>query len=176
MYNHKGLYRISSRGKIKSVDRYVDGRKRKDEITVSKRLIKGKTIKQHIDHKGRPILNICKKGKSKSRSVCQLVLESFVGPKPHNKMCRHLDGNPKNNNIKNLKWGTHRQNTLDSIKHGSIPKGTNHYQSKLTEDIVKKIRELNKKGIGCRKLGKRFRMNPSTIYVIIKNKTWRHCL
>src|SRR5690349_6456701 len=36
-----------------------------------------------------------------------LVCEAFHGPKPFPEaQVRHLDGNPANNNARNLKWGT----------------------------------------------------------------------
>lgn len=54
----------------------------------------------------------------KSRTVDQLVLEAFIGPKPFGCGVRHLDGNPANNSPSNLAWGTQRENVLDTVKHG----------------------------------------------------------
>lgn len=51
--------------------------------------------------------------------VHHLVLETFIGPRPNGMECRHLDGNPTNNRLDNLKWGTHSENELDKIKHGT---------------------------------------------------------
>jgi hypothetical protein len=34
-------------------------------------------------------------------------------------VCRHLDGNPINNRLENLRWGTHKENKADAIKHGT---------------------------------------------------------
>jgi len=45
------------------------------------------------------------------------VLETFVGPRPYNMECRHLDGNKLNNNLDNVCWGTHTENSKDSIDH-----------------------------------------------------------
>jgi len=58
-------------------------------------------------------------GKSHTRKVHQMVLEAFVGAKPDGMVCRHLDGNPLNNSIGNLVWGTVRENALDRIRHQS---------------------------------------------------------
>jgi hypothetical protein len=47
-----------------------------------------------------------------------LLLTVFVSPRPEGLVCRHLDGNPLNNNLSNLSWGTPRENYDDVIKHG----------------------------------------------------------
>lgn len=48
-----------------------------------------------------------------------LVLTAFVGPRPKGMECRHLDGDPKNNKVENLKWGTRRENILEAVWHGT---------------------------------------------------------
>src|SRR5271166_1685861 len=42
-----------------------------------------------------------------------LVLLTFVGPCPEGYECRHLDGNPANNRLRNLAWGTRLENAAD---------------------------------------------------------------
>jgi hypothetical protein len=49
-----------------------------------------------------------------------LVLEAFVGPCPPGSLCRHLDGNPQNNHLANLIWGTHQENIDDQTRHGTL--------------------------------------------------------
>lgn len=56
--------------------------------------------------------------------IHQLILETFVGPAPHGMECRHLNGNPADNRLQNLAWGTRRENVADSIKHGTF-RGSN---------------------------------------------------
>jgi hypothetical protein len=50
-----------------------------------------------------------------------LVLLTFVGPRLLSEECRHLDGNPKNNRVENLRWGTRSENNLDRVAHGTHP-------------------------------------------------------
>ena len=64
-------------------------------------------------------------GKKKFAKAHQLILFAFVGPKPNGMECRHLNGNPADNRLENLVWGTRRENVFDSIKHGVFPKGGN---------------------------------------------------
>lgn len=58
------------------------------------------------------------KGGSSLRAVHRLVLEAFIGTRPKEMVCRHLDGNSLNNDLSNLKWGTKKENAQDCVKHG----------------------------------------------------------
>jgi hypothetical protein len=58
-------------------------------------------------------------GRGTYRFVHRLVLEAFVGPCPRGCECRHIDGNPANNRIGNLAWGSRHQNQADSVRHGT---------------------------------------------------------
>jgi hypothetical protein len=50
--------------------------------------------------------------------VHKLVLEAFVGPRPEGMVTRHLNGDPLDARLSNLKYGTHQENALDVIAHG----------------------------------------------------------
>ncbi|MFI6491240.1 NUMOD4 motif-containing HNH endonuclease [Streptomyces sp. NPDC050564] len=58
-------------------------------------------------------------GARKARKVHTLVLEAFIGPRPPGHVSRHLDGDPANNELPNLAWGTQAQNVADAIRHGT---------------------------------------------------------
>lgn len=81
-------------------------------------------------------------GRLVQRRVHRLMLEAFVGAPPDSEaVCRHLDGDPGNNRIENLAWGTQRQNIGDSIRHGTFSKGARHYAAKFSPDEVRLIRK-----------------------------------
>src|SRR5690348_3410561 len=58
-------------------------------------------------------------GKVLQRLVHHLVLEAFTGYAPQGMETRHLDGNPQNNRLENLKWGTPSENGADRVRHGT---------------------------------------------------------
>jgi hypothetical protein len=60
--------------------------------------------------------------------VHDLVLTAFRGPAPAGHVARHLDGNPSDNRIEKLKWGTRSENNQDTARHFRM-----HNQC-LTED------------------------------------------
>ena len=53
----------------------------------------------------------------KSWNVHHLVLLAFVGKCPYGQETRHMNGNPKDNRLVNLRWGTHKENMEDKKRH-----------------------------------------------------------
>ena len=62
-------------------------------------------------------------GRTQTRRIHRLVLESFVGP-ANGLECRHLDGDKTNNRLDNLAWGTRSENALDRVRHGTHSTGS----------------------------------------------------
>jgi hypothetical protein len=79
-------------------------------------------------------------GKSTLKKVHRLVLEVFVGPCPPGHESRHMDGDPTNNKLENLKWSTHVDNTADQVTHGTHTMWARNGNAKLTEVQVEEIR------------------------------------
>src|SRR5262245_38045005 len=68
-------------------------------------------------HSGYPVVQL---GRGNYFRTSRLVLLAFVGPCPEGMECRHLDGNPQNNHVDNLRWGTSAENTEDQRRHGTL--------------------------------------------------------
>jgi HNH endonuclease len=62
-------------------------------------------------------------GGSKLCWVHRLVLEAFVGYAPDGYVTRHRDGDPRNNRLDNLCWGTQVENQADRKLHGTDNSG-----------------------------------------------------
>lgn len=84
---------------------------------------------------------IQRNGREYNLNVHRLVLEAFVGPQPPGMECRHLDGNPANNRIENLVWGTRKENFADRTRHGVDNAGERNHRAKLTDAQVIEIRQ-----------------------------------
>ena len=65
-------------------------------------------------------------GKYMTRRVHQLVLESFVGPCPAGHLVMHLDDDPTNNALTNLRYGTPQENLDDMVSKGRSCAGESH--------------------------------------------------
>lgn len=59
------------------------------------------------------------KGYGRPRYVHQVVLLTFVGPLPDGLVVRHLNGDPSDNRLANLAYGTRKENQQDSLIHGT---------------------------------------------------------
>lgn len=64
---------------------------------------------------GYPCLQLRRDGARVCRTVHSLVMESFVGPCPQNKIVCHIDGNFWNCRLENLRYDTYRSNRKDMI-------------------------------------------------------------
>lgn len=108
-------------------------------------------------------------GKQYNLSIHRTVLEAFVGPCPEGMECRHLDGNPKNNLLSNLCWGTKSENNYDRSINGGMPL--------LTDIQVREIRNryeaYSDKNSGTA-LAKEFGVNYSTLMNIVYKRRRRH--
>jgi len=74
--------------------------------------------------------------------IGRLVLMAFVGQPKEGQECCHKDGNPCNNYVGNLYWGTSKENSADARLHGrSLRSGRNRDNAVLSEEKVNEIRE-----------------------------------
>ena len=88
----------------------------------------------------------------------------------------HSCDNPPCVKPSHLFLGTALDNACDRDKKGRriAGEGEQSPQHKLTEKEVFEIRSMYGPGYSCVTLGLRFGVDQSTIYSIIKRKTWRH--
>lgn len=78
---------------------------------------KGKFLKPKTDRYGYQVITLSKNGYRKSFSIHRLVAIAFL-PNPYNKpTVNHIDGNKKNNNVKNLEWATQKEQKDHAIKN-----------------------------------------------------------
>lgn len=95
--------------------------------------------------------------------VHRAILLAFVGPPPRlGDEGRHLDGDPSNNVLSNLAWGSRLQNAADRQQHGTQPKGERAGTAKLTEIQVREIRALHG-SVPLRRLGARYGVSHTAI-------------
>ncbi len=134
-------------------------------------------VEAKLSKKGYPIVSLRGSDeKLKSLSIHRLVLLTFVGPPPSLKhITRHLNGNPSDNHLSNLSWGTHWENiSIDRKLHGRTALGSRQGLSRLTDELVVKILKERGLGFGCETLSKRYGVHRSTIKHIFAGRTWKH--
>jgi hypothetical protein len=80
---------------------------------------KPRLLKSTRPEKGYPQVVVRNSERRVTRNVHQLVAEAFLGPAADGQVVRHLDGNPLNNELSNLCWGSYSENLFDSVRHGT---------------------------------------------------------
>jgi predicted XRE-type DNA-binding protein len=102
------------------------------------------------------------------------VLEAFVRNGEDGEECRHLDGDVFNNRLTNLVWGTKAENEADKIKHGTRVRGESSPLAKLTDAIVRSIREMYTNGEKQKNIAAKFGITQTTVSDIVVRKSWKH--
>lgn len=171
---YKGLYRISSLGKVESIERinYFPYKG-----VLRKRIIGGILLKQKINTYGYFCIALCKNGKMKHYILSNLIGKHFI-PNPDNKFAiNHKDGNKLNNNINNLEWLSVSENLKHAHRTGLIDnKGSKNPNHKLTEADILQIRKLFPPAFDYTQvdIARIYNVNKGQISCIIKRKTWSH--
>ena len=159
-------YAITEDGKVWSFPRLHNPRSRG----------RGKWLKPWVTNHGHLQIELYRNGIRHRDLIHRLVLQTFVGQCPEGMECCHYNGNPQDNRLENLRWGTHSENKQDQNRHGwNVCKGENHPYAKLTEYDVKMIIGLYKTGVFTQlELAKIAGVSRSSIEDIIHNRTWKH--
>lgn len=104
----------------------------------------------------------------------QLVMMVFVGPCPPGLECCHNDGNPENNFVVNLRYGTHGSNVVDRELHGKTARGEVCGASKLTEVEVRRVFEWYAQGMSHRAIAELIGVSSNNVGAILARQTWGH--
>ena len=128
---YEGYYQISNKGRIKSLDRYVEPKGKFIKV-------KGKILNLNKNNSGYFYLNLCTNNLRKKFLIHRLVAIAFL-PNPNKLKCvNHKDENKSNNNVENLEWCDHKYN--------------NNYGS-----FKSRISQKNSKSVVCLELDKKFK-------------------
>lgn len=149
----EGAYQASTLGRVRSVERRVEV---KGKTATYTRSVAEKILKPGRKKDGH--LSVCLK-RYVSYQVHTLVMLTFVGPQPPKQDIRHLNGNPADNRLENLAYGSRTQNILDVYTTGR-PWRT------LTTEQVYEIRERLKNGEKLKPIAEDYSVQISCISAI----------
>lgn len=135
--NYEGLYEVSNLGRIKSLNYRRTGIE--------------KILKGRLNNVGYLKVTLCNNGKSKEYFIHRLVAEAFIS-NPNNLPCvDHIDTIKTNNNIKNLRWVTYKENNDNPLtkkksieNHADVSGSKNPFYGKYGKDFPtsKKVVQL----------------------------------
>ncbi len=158
----ENMFSVSSLGRVR---RDADGQIRKEIIS---------------DTGYRYASLYCKRvnGKKKATAtVHSLVAAAFLGPRPDGFQVNHKDGDKANNTVGNLEYLTPSENTRHALRNGlrSTPKGTAHWNVKLTPEQVGWIRRVAWH-YSHPDIAYLCNVHTSVVKKIIRGESWRHLL
>lgn len=126
-------------------------------------------LKQRVDRRGYYVVGITNDaGREVIINTHHLTLLAHREVSLDKPVGRHMDGNPQNNVLSNLEWGTYQDNSLDRRRHGTAYVGG---ATKLKPSQAKEILEL-KGQITARELSSRFGIQAQTIRLIWRREAW----
>jgi hypothetical protein len=154
---YEGFYEVSDLGRVRSLTRQTCRGPRG-----------GRMLRPGKDTHGYLMVRMCRDGFFGRRLVHRLVLESFVGPKPHGQQARHFPDRARTNNrLTNLAWGTPAENSADKRHHGSQRIGF-----RLNPDTVRAIRRMRACGENLLAIAAVFGVTESTVCKVLRGVHW----
>lgn len=134
--NYEGLHEVSNLGRIRTKKN-------------------GKIMYQR-EHNGYKRVQFKTNGKIKDFGVHRLVAMAFI-PNPDNKpQIDHIDGNPSNNRVDNLRWATAKENNNNPV---TLDRKRSIMSIVNKRNIGKKLKEETKRKISVSRMGKYCNIN-----------------
>lgn len=104
------LYLVSDWGRVWSLDR----------IDAAGRRWRGRILRpQRTNDLGHLSVPLSRDSTTRQFLVHRLVMAAFAGACPEGQEVRHWDGNPANNRLSNLLYGTRQENMRDVLRYGT---------------------------------------------------------
>lgn len=114
-------------------------------------------------------------GRKQTRLVHRLILEAFVGPCPKGMVACHNDGDPSNNRLDNLRWGTLSENAADKFDHGTLVRGSQSYKAKHSEMDILTVFFLRRLGLSDKAILEFVDLgHPGNVSAVLRGATWPH--
>ena len=133
-----------------------------------------KELNRYKGHGGYMYVSISTERGQRNIPVHVILADAFVGVRPDGLEVRHLDGNPLNNDMSNLVFGTPKENAEDRVRCGNHTIGEKHGRAKLREKDVRDIRARYELGETVASISRSLCLGESTIRDIVKGRHWAH--
>jgi hypothetical protein len=105
----------------------------------------------------------------------RLAYEIDKGHVPYPLCVLHICDNPPCVNVDHLVVGTKADNNRQAAERGRMQRGSRRYNAKLTEDLVREIKErYSAGGVSQRVLAREYGVSAMAINNAILGKRWRH--
>lgn len=121
---YEGLYEVSDRGRVRSMDRMV--RSNNSNVQFKRGMVLKISKSNRCNYM---TVGLTRENNHRRFFVHRLVLMAFVGPCPDGMEACHGNGVADDNRLSNLRWDTPSENIRDLVRHGT------HVQSSKTHCV-----------------------------------------
>lgn len=108
--------------------------------------------------------------------IHRLVAQVFIGSCPKGKQTNHKNGIKSDNRARNLEYMTGSENCTHAFRTGlrTPTIGESNGCAKLTEDLVRAIRESRSSGVTQQAIANKLGIARATVSLAERGKTWGH--
>lgn len=159
------MYSVSHLGRVRSERRLRKGK------AGSPTLVPEKILRSVKNRDGHLRVALCDGATKRTVFVHALVLEAHVALRPEGMQACHNNGDPSDNRVSNLRWGTPESNQRDRIAHGTSCRGSGNACAKLSEAQVLAIRADSRKHAD---IAADHNVSRAAIGLVRSRKTWAH--
>jgi hypothetical protein len=112
-------------------------------------------------------------GRVVNKYVHRLVLAAFTGPCPAGMFATHLNGDPSDNRLINLRWRTQKDNIADKRRHGTYSRlDKMQGRGRFTEQEVESIRTKRASGMLLREIAAEHGVSVCCVSLIANGARW----
>jgi hypothetical protein len=133
----------------------------------------GKEKKFTVGPIGYEVVSFSTNNKTKTYYKHRLLLHAFVSECPVGCEALHINGNRLDNRLDNLRWGTRKENVSDAIKHGTATIGSKNGAAKLTDEMIKTIRQSKLINDSVDNLSNQYQVSVTTIRRVLNGLTYK---
>lgn len=156
---YEGQYEVSSIGRVRSLDRKAKIR------GGAYRVVKGQALKPQKHSAGYRTVNL---GRRNQKLIHELVAAAFIGPKPEGSEIRHLNGDPTDNAVNNLAYGTRSENMRDVARYDKPIPG------RIKVGTLKEIRRRLSMGCKATDIARDLSVGENVVYKIKSGRTFSY--
>lgn len=165
----EGYYQVSNFGNVKSLDRF-EYYQREDSSSISKRFRKGRLLTPKIDRYGYQVVHLRKLGiVNIHTTIHRLVAEAFIDNPEIKPTVNHKDCNKINNNVENLEWATHSENTKHAFDNGLLKVtpvnsfGEKNVAFKMYPEVISEMFRLLDSGFSKKQVASKLGISERTV-------------
>lgn len=131
---YEGMYQVSDRGRVRSIDRRVVNHK-----SGSTRIVHGMILNPFDNGNGYLVVGLHNRRKTKNHYVHRLVADAFLERSENENHVNHKDYNTHNNSAENLEWCTQQHNVNHSVEHMKKPRSRSRPSNTGEKYVCKRI-------------------------------------